>query len=63
MLNTVLKIAHLMSGGAEVRIQMNLIPNQSYVLCHVLTLDLTLLYEMDLSIPKKTTEAIEILKR
>ena len=63
MLNTVLKIAHLMSGRAEVRIQMNVIPNQSYVLCHVLSLDLTLLYEMDLSIPKKKIEAIEFLKR
>lgn len=63
MLNTILKIAHLMSGGAGVRIQMNLIPNQSYVLCHALSLDLTLPYEMDLSIPKRKIEAIEILKR
>lgn len=63
MLNTILKTAHLMSGGAGVRIQMNLIPNQSYVLCHALSLDLILPYEMDLSIPKRKIEAIEILKR
>ena len=58
--NTVLKIAHLMSGGAGHRIQMNLIPNQSYVLCHDPSLDLKLLYEMDLSIPKK--KQLKLLK-
>ena len=62
MLNIILKTAHL-SGGAGVRIQMNLIPNQSYVLCHALSLDLILSYEMDLSIPKRKIETIEILKR
>lgn len=53
MLNTVLKIAHLMSGGAG---HQN--PDESdskSVLCAIcaLSLDLTLVYKMDLSIPKE----------